>query len=184
LYYLLSPPMAGDSPTAQWVEEALFPKATELASIEFQRAGERAMKRRAYRESEQHYRTAIALVHTLPESPELNHRELTLQLTLGEMMGATQGYSSPERSAAFTRARVLAERAGGPEALMVFFGLCGAAHTRGEQRSALALADQALEIATNIGTPAALSRAYYWQALPLVFKWATSAEPASTLSSH
>jgi class 3 adenylate cyclase/tetratricopeptide (TPR) repeat protein len=139
---------------------------TGLAIIEWQRAGERATKHRAYHEGEQHYRNAIALLHTLPESPELGRRELTLQLTLGETMGATRGYSSAERSEAFARARVLAERAGDSEALLVVFGLCGAAHTRGQQRSALALADQALEISTRIGTSAALTRAYYWQGLP------------------
>jgi hypothetical protein len=102
----------------------------------------------------------------MPESADRDRDELTLQLALGGAMGGTRGYSSRDVGEVYARARVLAERAGGPESLAVFFGLWGTAHTRGEQRAALALADQLLDGATGLGDRAALARAHYAQAAP------------------
>jgi class 3 adenylate cyclase/tetratricopeptide (TPR) repeat protein len=132
----------------------------------WQRAGERAVERRAFREVDQHCSAALAILQTMPESAARDRRELTLQLALGGAMGATRGFSSAAAGEAFARARVLAERAGGAESFQVFFGLWGAEHTRGGQRAALALADQLLEIAGGVATPAALANAHYAQALP------------------
>jgi predicted ATPase len=50
----------------------------DSAITEWQRAGERAVERRAYREAEQHYREAIAALRTLPESIDRDSRELKI----------------------------------------------------------------------------------------------------------
>ncbi|HLW70018.1 MAG TPA: AAA family ATPase [Candidatus Binataceae bacterium] len=138
---------------------------TEPAIAEWQRAGERAVERRAYREAEQHYREAIGALLTLPESSERDARELTLQVALGEMMGTTRGWPAAETAQAYARARILAERGGGAS-LELFTGLYRALATRGEHRAALALADQMLEIAHSSDSVLALVAAHYAQALP------------------
>ncbi|MGH7840327.1 MAG: hypothetical protein ACREQT_02255 [Candidatus Binataceae bacterium] len=55
----------------------------ESAIAEWQRAGDRAVERRAYREAERYYRDVIALLRTLPDSPDRRSRELQVRLLLG-----------------------------------------------------------------------------------------------------
>ncbi|HLW71841.1 MAG TPA: AAA family ATPase [Candidatus Binataceae bacterium] len=132
---------------------------TDPAIAAWKKAGERAVERRAYREAEQHYREALALLNTLPESGERDSRELTLQLALGNVMVGTRGWTAADTGEAYARARILAERSDGTESLQVFTGLWSSANLRGELRSALALADQMFAIARNIENPAALAAA-------------------------
>jgi tetratricopeptide (TPR) repeat protein len=80
-------------------------------------------------------------------------------------MAATRGFSAVETATAYGRARILAERTSGVSSLDLFFGLHSSAHTRGEARRALALADQMLEIARNIDSMRALAMAHYAQGL-------------------
>jgi len=76
-----------------------------------------------------------------------------------------QGFSPAKTEAAYTRAKILTERAGG-RSLEVSRGLWNAAVSRGDHQSALAFANQFLEMANAIETPAALAHAHYLQALP------------------
>jgi predicted ATPase len=75
----------------------------------FEMAAERATERRAYRETEQHYRDALAMLLTQPESLERNGQELRLQLALGPVLMATKGWASLETEGAYLRAEELAE---------------------------------------------------------------------------
>jgi class 3 adenylate cyclase/tetratricopeptide (TPR) repeat protein len=134
--------------------------AAEPAVAEWQRAGERALERRAYREAEQHYLDAIAILGTLPESSERDAHELKLQVALGVIVTATRGYSASETKEAYARARVLIERTGGNASLEILNGLRGAAVTRGELRASLEIADEILQIARAIGSPRALVSAH------------------------
>lgn len=138
-------------------------KAEELKYLEL--AGQRAVAQRAYGEADKHYSDALAVLQTTPESPDRDHRELSLLLALGEAVGVMHGFSPAETEAAYMRAKILMERAGGrsPEVLR---GLWNAAASRGDHQSALAFANQFLEIAKGIGTSAALAHAHYLQALP------------------
>ena len=131
-----------------------------------QLAAERAVARRAYREAGQHYRDAIAISQALPESSERDGHELMLQLALGGVLHATRGTSSVEAGESHESARLLAKRIGDAKSIEVLYQLSGAASTRGDQRGALAVADQFLEIATGTGTPAALTYAHDAQARP------------------
>jgi predicted ATPase len=130
-------------------------------------AGELAVARRAYREAEQHYRDALAVLQTLRESPERDARELTLQVTLGGVMEATRGWSAIDTAEVYGRARALAEQSGSAKSLEVLLGLWGTMHTRGDQRAALRLADEMLAIARGLGTRPALTTAHYAEATPL-----------------
>jgi predicted ATPase len=64
----------------------------EPAIAEWSRAGKRATDRHAYREAEQNYRAALAALSMLPESSDRDTGELTLQVALGVVMEATQGW--------------------------------------------------------------------------------------------
>jgi class 3 adenylate cyclase/tetratricopeptide (TPR) repeat protein len=125
----------------------------ESAIVAWERAGQQAIARGAYREGEQHYRDALAILKALPESPDQDGRELKLQLALGEVMGSTRVWSAVDTAAVYARARILAEQAGSAESLQVFRGLWASALTRGDHRAALILADQMFEIARGIGGP-------------------------------
>ena len=144
-----------------------YRRATERdkAARYFQLAGERAMDRRAYREAEQHYRDALAMLLALPESTERNNRELILQLALGEILVATRGWSAIDTAAVYARARTLAEHAPAAESLAAFYGLWTTAITRLDLRAALVLANQTLEIARGIDCPQPLVTAHYAQGL-------------------
>jgi predicted ATPase len=138
----------------------------EPAIAEWSRAGERAVERQAYHEAERHYREAVVQLNALSESSERNSRELTLQLTLGNVTTATHGFSAPATVQAYVRARSLAERAGGAASIQVFNalnGVRGESITRGELHIALSLADQLLDIARYIGKPRALTMAHFAQ---------------------
>ena len=138
----------------------------DSAITEWQRAGARAVERRAYREAEQHYREAIAALRTLPESTDRDSCELKLQVAFGGVLQWTRGWGGAETVEAYTRARVVAERSGGADSLNILANLCSGANLRGEPRAALALADQMLEIAHRGGSTLALITAHYAQALP------------------
>ena len=138
----------------------------DAAITEWQRAGARAVECRAYPEAEHHYCSAIAALRTLPESSDRDRRELTLQVALGDVMQWTRGWSSAETVEAYTSARAVAERSGGADSLKILVELCTGATLRGEQRAALALADQVLAIAHRIGNSLALITAQHAQAFP------------------
>jgi len=133
----------------------------DSAVSERSKAGQRAVERHAFIEGEQQYRAALTSLQSLPESADRDARELTLQVAMGDLMTATQGWSATDTAEAFMRARTIAEQGGGDKSLLVFNGLRTAAVTRGELRSALALGEQMLEIARAISTPTALITAHH-----------------------
>jgi class 3 adenylate cyclase/tetratricopeptide (TPR) repeat protein len=138
----------------------------EPALADWQKAAERALERRAYREAEQHYRNALAALLTIPEARERDQRELSLQVALGGVMTVKRGWSAPDTANAYGRARVVAERANGAKSVLVLFGLYNSALTRGEHGPALSLAKQLLDIAHGQHSQSALAIAHYAQAMP------------------
>jgi class 3 adenylate cyclase/tetratricopeptide (TPR) repeat protein len=138
----------------------------EPALAAWQKAAERALERRAYREAEQHYRNALAVLQTIPEARERDQRELSLQVALGGVMTVTRGWSAGDTANAYGRARVVAERANGAKSVQLLFGLYNAALTRGEHGPALSLASQLLDIVHDRRSPSALAIAHYAQAMP------------------
>src|SRR5262249_53227476 len=133
----------------------------EEAIAAWQRAGEIAVARSAYREAEQHYRKALELLPVLPESAERDSRELSLHLTLGGILTTTQGWSSARTAEVYQRAKTLSEREGSAESFQVFSGLWSTAFTRAELQKALALAEQVLEIAYAMASPRVLVTANF-----------------------
>ena len=58
----------------------------------WQHAGDNAVRQNAHHEAIAALRKGLALLATLPDSPARTQRELVLQLTLGELLMATQGH--------------------------------------------------------------------------------------------
>jgi class 3 adenylate cyclase/tetratricopeptide (TPR) repeat protein len=134
---------------------------TEPAIAAWTKAGEGAVERRAYREADQDYRYAIAMLPALDESPERDRRELTLQLALGEVLNATRGFSAVETGTTYARARALAEQTGEAKSLETLFGLESTACARGELRLAQSLSEQMLAIVGSADNPPALLTANF-----------------------
>ena len=78
----------------------------------WQQAGDTAIRRNAPHEAITALRKGLALLVTLPESPERSRHELTLQLTRGELLRATQGVGAPEVGDSYTRAYTLCQQVG------------------------------------------------------------------------
>ncbi len=82
------------------------------------KAGNRAIARAAFPEAIAHLNRGIHLLDTLPDGPPRDQQELALQSALGMALQAHRGYAAPEVDRAYTRARVLCQRAGTPGDLL------------------------------------------------------------------
>jgi predicted ATPase len=90
----------------------------------WQQAGDNAARRSAHHEAIAALQRALAWLATLPESPKLVRRELTLQLALGELLMAAKGLAAPEAREAFVRAHMLCPQVGETAKLVqVLWGL-------------------------------------------------------------
>jgi hypothetical protein len=76
-------------------------------------AGKRATRVSANHEAIAHFRKALELLPTTPETPERAQQELTLQLALVPPLQATKGFAAPELERAAVRARELCQLLGG-----------------------------------------------------------------------
>ncbi len=121
---------------------------TEPAIAEWSRAGKAAEARNAFREALQSHQQAVAVLSTLPGSPERDSRELELRQAVLSILSVTSGISAPETIEAIERSAVLAEKSGNLRQLLGLLLRRGfAAYFSGELSTAGALADQALDLA-------------------------------------
>lgn len=110
---------------------------TEKAAEYYQRAGELALKNSAYTEAIRDLNHALDLLPALPPSPDRPQQELTLLISLGSCLMATQGYAAPEVERVYTRARELSRTLGDlPQKFPVLFGLWRFHLVRGEYAAA------------------------------------------------
>jgi predicted ATPase len=112
-----------------------------------QQAADNAARRNAHHEAITALTQGLALLASLPESPERARHELTLQLTLGEILRTTQGLGSPEVGEVYTRASTLAQQVG--EMSQLARGLWGLSQfhmTQGQMATAYALAQRLLDL--------------------------------------
>src|SRR5499426_3832397 len=98
--------------------------ATAQAVRYTQQAADNAARRNAHHEAIAALTKGLALLATLPESPERARHELALQLALGELLRATKGTGSPDVGAVYTRAYSLSQQVGEtPQLMRVLWGL-------------------------------------------------------------
>jgi predicted ATPase len=79
-----------------------------------QQAADTATRRNAHHEAVAALTKGLALLATLPDSPERNQHELTLLLLLGHRLMAAKGYGVPEVGESYTRALTLCQQVGEP----------------------------------------------------------------------
>ena len=137
-----------------------------LAVDAWRRAADHSMVASAYAEAEASVRQALTVLSGMDQTATEHHsQELALQLALAQVLITTKGWSNTDTAAAFARARVLAERTGGAEALPAFIGLWAAAMPRCEFSESRVLADTVLEIAQQVKNPRYLVSAHFEQGL-------------------
>jgi class 3 adenylate cyclase/predicted ATPase len=118
------------------------------AIVFWQRAGDQASERSAHVEAIAHLTRGLELLQTLPDTPERTQQELLLQVSLELAFRITKGYTAPEVSQTYARARELCQQVGEtPQLSKVLYGLWifylgkaefQTAHELGEQLFSLA----------------------------------------------
>jgi predicted ATPase len=142
--------------TAEAQPELLAHHYTEAGLIEqavpyWQHAGQRAIARSAYMEAMTHLRQGLALLQTLPETPECTRREVDLLIALGAALHAATSPSSPEIKATYTRAQHLCQHLDDPHQLFpVLRGLWRYYFVRAELQTAHALGKELLALAHHV----------------------------------
>ena len=125
-------------------------------------AGEKALRSSANVQAIAHFRKALHLIPTLPETPERLRQELSLQIDLGTTLLPTKGFSSPEVKEAYANARELSQRTGETQQLFrVLFGQWLSYAARSEHKTSLELGEQCLRLAESAGDPDLLLEAHH-----------------------
>jgi predicted ATPase len=128
----------------------------------WQRAGQHANERSAHAEAIVHLTKGLAVLHSLPDSPEHSEQDLALQIALGTSLTATKGWAAPEVEGVYTRARELCQHIGEtPRLGPVLWGLWHFHAVRGEPQTARELGEQFLGLARRAGDPARLLAAHF-----------------------
>jgi predicted ATPase len=123
----------------------------------WQQAGTRAIQRSANVEAIAHVQRGLALLATLPDTPQRTQYELDLLTTLGPALLSTRGYAAPEVLQAYTRARELCQQVGEtPEHFQVLYTLWVFYLAHSEHQTAIGLGEQCLQLAQRIQNEALL----------------------------
>jgi predicted ATPase len=140
-------------------------------AVEYLRqAGERARRLSAHDEAIAHLTRALALLVTLPDTPERALQEVRLQLDLGNVWIAVKGFAAPEAGQAYSRACALCRHVGEtPQLYPVLQGLQRYYVMRGEFQTArevgeefLHLAQHQQNLAARLAAQAALGPTLYY----------------------
>jgi predicted ATPase len=136
-------------------------------------AADIALRRYANTEATAHLTQALALLPTLPETPERTQQELELLLALGPALMATKGYGAPEVERTYAQALTLCQQVGDtPQLFSALVGLHRFYVLRGELGPTQALGARLLTLAEEAQDPARLVTAHYRQGVPLFFQGA------------
>jgi predicted ATPase len=124
-------------------------------------AGKRATRRSAHVEAINHLRKGLEVLMALPDSVERARQELDMQITLGPVLMAVRGQSSPDTESAYARARQLCQQVGEtPQLFPVLCGLFRFHMVRSELQTTRELAEQLLSLAQRAQDPAFLLEAH------------------------
>jgi predicted ATPase len=136
----------------------------------WQRAGERAIARSANIEAISHLTKGLALLTTLPDTPERRQHELTLLTALGTPLVLIKGHAAPEVEATYTRAHELCQQLGDtPQLFSTLLGLRRYHQHRGELRTAHELGEELLRLAERLDDAGLVMRAHHMHAETLIF---------------
>ena len=131
-------------------------------------AGDNASARRAARLAIEHYRRALHLLAELPDSRERTQQEISLNIALGPLLLACEGFGAPSAEKAYKRAQELCESIGATRELFTaLWGLWLYVLGAGPLDDAKKISERLLEIAAGTDERSLLLQAHH--AL-----WATS----------
>ncbi len=134
-------------------------------------AADNALRRYANREAIEHLSRGLALLHTLPESPERTQEELDHLVALGPALMAARGYGALEVERTYAQALRLCQHVGEtPQLFPVLVGLQRFYLLRAELQTARELGERLLTMAQSVQDVALLLTAHYRQAPLLVFQ--------------
>ena len=125
---------------------------TEKAIDYLTRAGKRSLGMSSLAEAVSHFKAAIALLGTQPESTERRRQELSCQTAMAQALIGAKGYGAPETMAAWQRGYELAIAVGdGQQSFAVTYGLWVGKYAQGQLATIDALAEQCLRAAESVG---------------------------------
>jgi len=130
-------------------------------------AGEQAKRSSANEAAITHLTRGLALLETVPATPERDQRELDVQLALGVPLVFIKGHAAPEVEATYARARELCEHAhtgDTSQRFQVLMGLRRYYLARGESGIARELGEDLLTLAQTEQDASHLSRAHMMHA--------------------
>ena len=134
----------------------------ERAAKYLQQAADNAIRRFAYREAVGLARRGLALLESIPDAPQRARQELSLQLTLGVPLIATEGYAAPNVGAVYLRARELCQQLGEtPDVSEVLWGLRTFYTVRAELGTAREIAEEFLRLAERLPYPGLAMRGHW-----------------------
>jgi class 3 adenylate cyclase/predicted ATPase len=152
--------------TAEAQPELLAHHATEAglnaqAVSYWHKAGQRASERSAHVEAIAHLRQGLALLQTLPETPQRLQREVDMLIALGASLNATKSIAAPEVEQTYIRAHLLCQHLEEPQQLFpVLRGLWNHYNIRAELQTAHQLGEQLLTLAQQVQDPGMLIAAH------------------------
>jgi len=131
-------------------------------------AGDNAGARSAAREAIEHYRRALQLLTGLTDSPERAQREISLNIALGPLLLACEGFGAPAAEKAYKRAQELCDRIGATRELFTaLWGLWLYTYGHGNMDDAKKIGERLMEIAAQADDRSLLLQAHHAQ-------WATT----------
>jgi predicted ATPase len=143
---------------------------SERAIPYWQRAGQQALQRSASREAIDHLTNGLALLQTLPDTPERAQRELDMQLTLGTALRITKGYAASEVGHAMARAWELCRQVRDtPQLIRALWGVGVFYQQRGELQTAQELFEQCRTLAEEHQDPVFRVKAHVQTGVCLFF---------------
>ena len=108
------------------------------------------------------------MLRTLPDTPERDQQELTLQIALGIALITTKGWSAPEVERVYYRARELCQQVGeSGQIFWVLMGLWVFHLIRADLLAASGLGEQTLTLAQHLHDPVLLIPGHYARAWSL-----------------
>jgi predicted ATPase len=124
---------------------------TEKAFEYLHKAGQQVAERSVYAEAIFHFTTALDLLHTLPQTPDRNQRELRLQVALGTPLVLIKGYTAPEVETTYLRARDLClDSKDSTQLFPVLLGLLRMYYSKGDLQKARELGEQFLRLVRQV----------------------------------
>jgi serine/threonine protein kinase/predicted ATPase len=150
-----------------FTEAGLIPDAI----VYWLKAGQRSRDRSAHCEAISHFTKGLALVATLEETRERDHRELQFLAALGPTYIAARGYAAPEVGPVLLRAGELCQRMGDePQLFGIMLGRWEWHLVRGDLRRSVELAAEGLALAKRLNDPGMMMEALFMPGATMFYR--------------